>query len=350
MRAAPHCFNAALVRPMEGWPASGPSVELMHHSWLEQRFLRPLFLDVLNGTCTRPNGKRKVVWDVGANIGLYALYFATRGCEVHAIEALPVNADHVMLSARINRVEGHMHVHGVAATHREQRNLSLRFSWQETGLTHVVRPFETVLNSTNHYVSDQRRPQAKHFHWHTLRSVRGAPLDQLYDEHAAGDIDWMKGACECCVWSPRPTRGLPFSYPHQADHGSRLDAPSPLPCAYAVDVEGSELSALCGARQLFRNRRVRWLGFELNYETTPRADAVRIRRLLAGYGMHHRHLPSLGKDGVWRWRDFLNREGAWRRKGYMVMYSKEEPGEPKAVGEQGRWADTEVNAACDDVR
>ena len=29
-----------------------------------------------------------ILVDVGANIGLYALYFATRGCQVHAIEAL----------------------------------------------------------------------------------------------------------------------------------------------------------------------------------------------------------------------------------------------------------------------
>lgn len=279
----PHCFHAALVRPMEGYPASGPSVELMHHRWLEQKFLRPLFEATLNGTCTRADGSRKVVVDVGANIGLYALYFATRGCEVHAIEALPVNADHVRLAASINRVGDRLHVHRVAASARDGENVTLRFSWQETGLTHVAQPFETLANSSNRYVSDTRKPTAKLLRWHELRNVRSARIDSLLHSRLGGrEIDWLK-----------------------------------------VDVEGSELAALCGASGVFRRAHVRWLGFELNSETTSRAQAMRIRRLLGASGMAQRHLSGLGKDGTWRWREFLEREKiAWRRKGYMVTYER----------------------------
>lgn len=68
----------------------------------EVHFLRPLLDATLKGTCFRPDGSRKVIVDVGSNVGLYSLYFASKGCIVHAFEPLPLNVDHLRLSVRIN--------------------------------------------------------------------------------------------------------------------------------------------------------------------------------------------------------------------------------------------------------
>ena len=135
------CFEAALINPVDtasGRIAGGPSGEVYQSAWGEHIFLSPIFKHALKGTCFHPDGSRKTVVDVGANVGLYSLYFASRGCTVHSVEPVPVNADHIELSVRINGFSDRLFVHRYAISTRASGHIRMRFSPWETGLSHAV--------------------------------------------------------------------------------------------------------------------------------------------------------------------------------------------------------------------
>lgn len=50
-----------------------------------------------------------VAYDVGAYTGIYAIAAAKLGCEVHAFEPLPVNAERLAVNARLNAAEIAVH-------------------------------------------------------------------------------------------------------------------------------------------------------------------------------------------------------------------------------------------------
>lgn len=300
------CFHAALVRPTVGFPSSGPSLEVWAGTWGEAGWLRGIFDAAFGGTCIRPDGTRKVMVDAGANIGLYGLYFAMQGCEVHAFEPLHVNIDHIRVSVRLNHLSDRMHIHHMAATDAEG-NVTMRYSRYDTGLTHLVKPGETSrLNSTNWYASGHHHGHvlATAMEWREHPGVRAARIDTvLTHELLRGrPIEWLK-----------------------------------------VDVEGHERLALCGASALFARGDVRWVGFELNYETTSNRDALRIRDFLDANRMTHRNLKALGKIGAWQWDRYLQRKRrGGRDKGYMVTYERN-----GSFGMYGQHVDAEAIAdAC----
>ena len=80
-----------------------------------------------------------------------------------------------------------------------------------------------------------------------------------------------------------------------------------------VDVEGSELEALCSASGLL-TKSVAWLGFELNHVTTSVDDALQIKKLLKSAGMAQRSVPGLKE---WQWANVGSKTG------YMVMYERD---------------------------
>ena len=136
------CFNVTLVRPIDenGRVSSGPSGDVYRGAWDDQHYLLPIFRHALKGTCTRRDGSRKTVVDVGANIGLYGLYFASQGCEVHAMEALPLNAEHLQHSITINGFQNRFVLHRRAVSVKDTGSVTMRFNAFETGLSHVVVP------------------------------------------------------------------------------------------------------------------------------------------------------------------------------------------------------------------
>ena len=188
------CFNAALIDPVDassGRVARGPSGEVYADAWGEHVFLSPIFKHALNSTCFHRDGSRKTVVDVGANIGLYSLYFASRGCTVHAVEPVPVNGDHIDLSVRLNGFNDHFFLHRYAISTSASGFLRMRFAPQETGLSHAVG------TENGYYMGDRlgllrtARTSTPYFgrNW-TEIVVPTTQLDRLLRK--VGRIEWLK--------------------------------------------------------------------------------------------------------------------------------------------------------------
>ena len=264
------CWNASLILPHK---SRGPSAAVWTNNWGEGEWLLPLYERVLGGSCTRSDGTRKVVVDIGANIGMYSVYMAMRGCEVHAFEPLSINADHLELTARTNGLGERLHLHRLATSDdANMTNLTLRWSHVETGLTHVVPPSEKRYNdSSNQYVAGFRR--LWNMHWNMEKDVRAGRVDnELRGVRPPILVDWMK-----------------------------------------VDVEGSELAALCSASGLFAASAISWLGFEVNTKAITKKNALGVKALLEAMGMEQRVVPGIPK---WQWSAL-----GWHT-GYMVMYAR----------------------------
>ena len=194
---------------------AGPSGEVLRGNWSEQPLMRPLFMSILNGSCFRSDGSRKVVVDVGANIGLYSLYFARMGCMVHSVEPLPINAKCIRNSIRMNHLRRNLILHQVAVSQKINQSLAMRYTPLETGISHVV-----TKRQNGYFTRSKSR-------WHTVE-VPATRLDSLL----------------------RPPRAVDL---------------------LKVDVEGLELGVLCSALQML-SASVATLALELNYATTSPKD------------------------------------------------------------------------------
>lgn len=191
------CFRVAAIPGAK----RGPSHEVTGPAgWGEKHMLKAIYDHVLGGNCTRPNGRRKIVLDgarghlnapestppplplpvahrcprrcrvvratdthpharariVGANIGLYGLYFAARGCFVHFVEALPLNADHVQFSLSLNGFENNTKLHRIAVTAHGNRTIKMRYLPTDTGVSHAVTG-----SDTNGYFRDSEKNERR---------------------------------------------------------------------------------------------------------------------------------------------------------------------------------------------
>ena len=296
------CFNASLIRPW-GVNQIGPSSEVWRGKWVEGTWLTPLFEDVLEGSCRADDGQLKMILDVGANVGLFSLFFLAHGCIVHAIEPLPLNADSLELSARLNGFTERLVLHRLAAS-QTARTVMIRTSLRATGYTHVVPEVEVswpAANSSNKYVTG---PTAKHnLQWSTL-NVSAGRIDTVLTAtyatppaRAAGERG--RGAAPLPTWrgDPIPPRRVEWM---------------------KLDVEGWELEALCSASHLLRDSLVRAIGFELNVATTTRGQASRI-----GWLLHRHRLLPHRVAGVMPWSvgGFLTGRSRLETKAYMVVHT-----------------------------
>lgn len=153
-------------------------------------------MQTTNPSCLLPRSPLRVrTFDrlpaiVGANIGLYSAYFAMQGCTVHAFEPLELNADHFEMTIRSNDLHERVHLHRLAAA-QTPRNVSLRWSFKETGLTHVISPGETWGNSSNRYVAGARRSVG--MYWHEQKDVPARRIDQVLSSLSnVTNVAWMK--------------------------------------------------------------------------------------------------------------------------------------------------------------
>ena len=113
-----------------------------------------------------------------------------QGCTVHAFEPLELNADHLEMTMRSNDLHERVHLHRLAAA-QTPRNVSLRWSFKETGLTHVISPGEIWGNSSNRYVAGARRSVG--MYWHEQKDVPARRIDQVLSSLSnVTNIAWMK--------------------------------------------------------------------------------------------------------------------------------------------------------------
>ena len=176
--ALEHCFVAHVAaRGHRARNASVPATSeatddlLLGSSWASRWTLRAYYLTLLDGSCVHKDGSRKVIVDVGAGWGALSLYLATRGCFVHAVEALPVNARALDMSMRANRLQGRLFVHAVAVA---------------TAAGTARARYARDDSSTTQLVHETRRAPARATEWTNTR-VRTVPLDVLVRR---GGVGW----------------------------------------------------------------------------------------------------------------------------------------------------------------
>ena len=200
---------------------------------------------------------------------------------MHAIEPVPINADHLLLSARLNGIEAHFTLYRAAASTADGGWLVMRVQPSETGRSHVVR---SSTRNNRYYAHSKKVGKAAT--WQTVR-VPVARVDSLLRE--VGQVDLLK-----------------------------------------VDVEGSEMAAVCSATQLLAPGRVQHVGLELNPETLPDNDARRILRVLAKAGYSRVPVAGIVKPGSGlSWANYFRQGGGAREKIYMGVFTR---GAPRLYG------------------
>jgi len=291
------CFRVAVIPNAR----RGPSFEVSNPgSWGERAYLKDIFDYVLGGTCTRLNGHRKIVVDTGANIGLYGLYFATRGCFVHFIEALPLNADHIELSIDLNGLKRNTVLHRVAVSAQGNRTIAMRYMPTDTGVSHAV--YGTAENSNNGYFRDTGPLAVRKKKW-VMSTVPAEQLETIVRLGPRNHIDFLK-----------------------------------------IDVEGAELEAICSSIHWFGRRAIHHLGMELNWKTTVQAQARLIEALMRVFKMELRtsekKLPHISAV---TFKQFYRHEA----KMYMGLFDprNEETSVESARG-RGKWQANQAMVAA----
>ena len=154
----------------------------------------------------------KIVFDVGANTGIYSLaaLSAQRDANVHAFEPTPEIAAHLRETAALNGLD-HLFIHEAAVLGKKGQAVLRRFRG-ETGTNEGMNFISTEFNG----------PGAEH--------VQAICLDQFCLDHGINRIDLLK-----------------------------------------IDVQGHEHSVLRGAENLLRDGRITTIFMELNWAKDSRS-------------------------------------------------------------------------------
>ena len=319
------CYRVAAIPNAK----RGPSAEIRDAAWGERSYLKSLYDNILEGNCTRPNGKRKIVVDVGANIGLYGLYFASRGCFVHFVEALPLNAAHVRFSIDLNGLGPHARLHNLAVSAVGNRTIAMRYMPTDTGVSHAI--YGSAANTTNGYFRKSGSEAVRRKKW-MVSTVAAERLQDIVHIGPRNHIDFLKIDVTTSHTGSNPVRSrdcrfarhLLIAHSSPAAHRSR--APSWRPsarrpagsagvCGGFIVRIGMELNwgihtityryiplhrctpSFTVTRPTCHRGAVRSLGMELNWETTVQAQARIIEALLGVYKMEirtaERKLPHI---------------------------------------------------------
>lgn len=257
------CFVPYAAIPVnQSTPLHGsPGMLLEHGHWGDEHALAPLFVQAMRGSCTRPTGEPKIVLDVGAAIGLYSLYFASRGCRVHAVDPLPLNALALESAAMHNRVSNRLTVYR-SALGTKTGLASFRYSVHNTDDTH---------NSLTSGIRPSTLGVPQPTQWRQTRAF-ALGLDALVQRNHIGAT----------------------SVGSSVGRGA-IDL-------LKVDASGSEVDVLdSGPRTL---RRVGWLLMTIDPKTMRRGDPTRLRALLEYHGF-----AAAGAQGfeAMNWNDIIRR-------------------------------------------
>jgi hypothetical protein len=83
------CYYVSVVVPGVHPGVPGASKAIFHGNWTQSLLLWPLFSVALAGSCVDASKRPKTIVDLGADVGEYSLFFATKGCNTLAVEANP---------------------------------------------------------------------------------------------------------------------------------------------------------------------------------------------------------------------------------------------------------------------
>jgi FkbM family methyltransferase len=187
-------------------------------------FMEEQILDCWRETASRA----KVIFDVGANAGIYSLAALAResNVAVYAFEPTPEIANQLRKTAELNNLD-QLHVVEAAVSNVNGRAKLMRC------------PGDRGSNGGMNYISVDEPNDGRD-------CVRTLCLDDFCDDHAIGSIDLVK-----------------------------------------VDVQGHEHEVLMGAQQLIRAGRIGTISLELNWmASAPHSPARESIRLLAQCGYH----------------------------------------------------------------
>ena len=278
------CFVPHVVHPAR-WnrsshrhPIEGVGADILSlRQWDDQHVLAPVFLAALRGTCTQAgSAHRKVVLDVGSHIGLYSLYFAKRGCDVHAAEPLAHNALAIEQSAHDNRIGGdRLHVYRVLVG-SHAGSVPLRYTLHKTDATHA-----------RHADRPRAIPEARN--------------------------DWMESKAFSMTLDALVRRNAIGAHARSGVEPGTIDL-------LKVNAGGAEFDVLQSARVALR--RTKWLLLAINPGAMPAGDVGRLKALLEN--SRFKPWPVQGLT-PWTWRDMTHRRTPLRVNAALFRYNATQP-------------------------
>ena len=253
----PSCVEVQVPTPNLTHNTRGALYEIWRRTWRKSNYLHLIWRRVLQESC-----RGKYVVDVGASVGPYALYFASRGCRVTAVEPdfrsfghLQNGIQEARLGARITAIQA-----SVSATVRS--NSTLRFNALDYGESHLI-----------------------------------AAMGRF--SRAASSARWMRTSVQSVGLATTLAR-----FP-QVD-------------LLKVDVSGSEFSVICSGRTELASGKVRNLLVTVDWNALSTFQGRFLRAQIEGSGF--RLAPGHRAIQTWSWDNFFARNAVgyplyeWTRK------------------------------------
>lgn len=237
----PYCIEVELPMPNRTHNTRGAVYEMWKRTWRKASYLHLIWRRTLHETC---QGKHVV--DVGASVGPYALYFASRGCHVVAVEPDWRSFGHLSSGRNASRLGARMRLIHAAISATPRNSSTLRLNNLDYGETHLISAMGRFVKATTHRWMRTTVPALD------LASVLG---------------------------------GL-----HRVD-------------LLKIDVSGSELSVVCSARTMLSTGRVRNVLVTVDWNALSTFQGRFLRAQLEGSGF--RMAPAHRAPQNWNWDDFF---------------------------------------------
>ena len=241
----PYCVEVEVPTPNATHNTRGALHEIWRRTWRKADYLHLIWRRVLKESC----GGKYVV-DIGASVGPYALYFASRGCRVIAVDPDFRSFGHFTKGIEASRLGARIvPIHAsISATVRS--NSTLRFNSLDYGESHLI----TAMGRFS---------------------------------RAASSARWMR--------TNVPSVDL-----------ATILARFPRVDLLKVDVSGSEFSVICSGRTELASGKVRNLLVTADWNTLSTFQGRFLRAQIEGSGFRlapgHRAIQS------WSWDDFFARK------------------------------------------
>ena len=130
--------------------------------------------------------KESVLWDIGANVGVYSLYAAIRGSPVIAFEPSPGNYYLISKNIEINKMDGQVSVYCIALSDNTQLDSFYMVNTELGG----------ALNSFGEAIDQYGEPYTAYFKQATIGFSIDEFMEQfspLFPNHIKIDVDGIEG-------------------------------------------------------------------------------------------------------------------------------------------------------------